>query len=132
MTSKAKRQALTPHEQLEALRRGTHEITLEDDLLRKLERAQKTGTALRVKLGVDPTRPDIHLGHTVVLRKLRQFQDLGHQAVLIIGDGTALVGDPSGANKTRPDPHRGAGRRQRPDLLRPGRAPSSISKGSRS
>ena len=102
MATKPKRQALAPKEQLEALRRGAHEITLEEDLLRKLERSSKTGTPLRVKLGVDPTSPDIHLGHTVVLRKLRQFQDLGHQAVLIIGDGTAMVGDPSGANKTRP------------------------------
>ena len=92
----------TPEEELELLRRGAVDITTEDDLLKKLRKSRETGRPLRVKLGVDPTSPDIHLGHTVVLRKLRQFQDLGHQAVLIIGDYTALVGDPSGQNKTRP------------------------------
>ncbi|HXG61833.1 MAG TPA: tyrosine--tRNA ligase [Planctomycetota bacterium] len=85
-------------EQLRDLLRGTVTVHTQEELLRKLER----GTPLRVKLGVDPTAPDIHLGHTVVLRKLRQFQDLGHQAVLIIGDFTALVGDPTGRSKTRP------------------------------
>lgn len=85
-------------EQLRELLRGTVAVHTQEELLRKLER----GTPLRVKLGVDPTAPDIHLGHTVVLRKLRQFQDLGHQAVLIIGDFTALVGDPTGRSKTRP------------------------------
>jgi tyrosyl-tRNA synthetase len=85
-------------EQLRDLLRGTVAVHTQEDLLRKLER----GTPLRVKLGVDPTAPDIHLGHTVVLRKLRQFQDLGHQAILIIGDFTALVGDPTGRSKTRP------------------------------
>jgi len=94
--------SVSPKEQLERLKRGVQEITSEEDLLRKLERSYRTGTPLRVKLGVDPTSPDIHLGHTVVLRKLRQFQELGHKAVLIIGDYTALVGDPSGVNKTRP------------------------------
>ena len=90
--------------QLEAIRRGVVPggITTEDDLRRKLERAIADARPLRVKLGVDPTAPDIHLGHTVVLRKLRQFQDLGHTAVLIIGDYTAMVGDPSGRSKTRP------------------------------
>jgi tyrosyl-tRNA synthetase len=102
MGSKLKFQTVSPKEQVEFLRRGTQEITTEEDLLKKLDRAYRTGTPLRVKLGVDPTSPDIHLGHTVVLRKLRQFQDLGHKAVLIIGDYTALVGDPSGVNKTRP------------------------------
>lgn len=83
---------------MEVIRRGTVEIFREEELLERL----KTGKALRVKLGVDPTAPDLHLGHTVVLRKLRQFQELGHQAVLIIGDFTALVGDPSGRSQTRP------------------------------
>jgi len=85
-------------EQLEQLRRGVVSIISEDELLTKLRRGQP----LRVKLGLDPTAPDIHLGHTVQLRKLRQFQDLGHTAVLIVGDYTAMVGDPSGRSKTRP------------------------------
>lgn len=74
----------------------------EEALARRLQKAVETETPLRVKLGLDPTRPDLHLGHTVVLRKLRMFQDLGHQAVLIIGDATAMIGDPSGKNQTRP------------------------------
>ena len=89
-------------EQLELLRRGTVTIHTEEALRAKLERGVSEKTPLRVKLGMDPTAPDIHLGHTVVLRKLRQFQDLGHRAVLIIGDYTARVGDPSGQSKTRP------------------------------
>jgi len=84
--------------QLETIKRGAVEIHSEEELVRKL----KENRPLRVKLGVDPTAPDIHLGHTVVLQKLRQFQELGHQAVLIIGDFTALIGDPSGREKTRP------------------------------
>jgi tyrosyl-tRNA synthetase len=87
-----------PREQLRDFLRGTVNVHSEEELLRKLEKGQP----LRVKLGVDPSSPDIHLGHTVVLRKLRQFQDHGHQAVLIIGDFTALVGDPTGKKKTRP------------------------------
>jgi tyrosyl-tRNA synthetase len=87
-----------PREQLKTLLRGAVNVISEEELLKKLER----GTPLRVKLGVDPSSPDIHLGHTVVLRKLRQFQDAGHTAVLIIGDFTALVGDPTGKKKTRP------------------------------
>ncbi len=87
-----------PREQLKDLLRGTVNVHAEEELLKKLEKGQP----LRVKLGVDPSSPDIHLGHTVVLRKLRQFQDHGHQAVLIIGDFTALVGDPTGKKKTRP------------------------------
>lgn len=86
------------HEQLEILKRGTAEIITEQELADRLA----CGRALRVKLGLDPTSPDIHLGHTVVLRKLRQFQDLGHKAVLIIGDYTARIGDPTGQNSTRP------------------------------
>lgn len=72
------------------------------ELARKLQNAAETSTPLKVKLGLDPTRPDLHLGHTVVLRKLRAFQDLGHQAILIIGDATAMIGDPSGRSATRP------------------------------
>lgn len=89
-------------EQLEVIKRGTVEIVPEDELVEKLERSKKESTPLRIKLGCDPTRPDLHLGHSVILRKLRQFQDLGHHAILIIGDFTALIGDPSGQNKTRP------------------------------
>jgi len=89
-------------EQMDLIRRGVSEIIPEDDLVKKLQRSIKTNTPLRVKLGCDPSRPDLHLGHSVVLRKLRQFQDLGHQAILIIGDFTGMIGDPSGRNKTRP------------------------------
>jgi len=89
-------------EQIKALRRGTIEIYTEEELAEKLAEAAKTPRQLHIKLGLDPTSPDIHLGHTVVLRKMRQFQDLGHKAVLIIGDYTALIGDPSGQNTTRP------------------------------
>lgn len=87
-----------PREQLRDLLRGAVNVHSEAELVKKLEK----GAPLRVKLGVDPSSPDIHLGHTVVLRKLRQFQDAGHTAVLIIGDFTALVGDPTGKKKTRP------------------------------
>ena len=89
---------MTPAEQLAWLTRNTVRVYTEDDLRERLAR----GVPLRVKLGVDPTAPDIHLGHTVVLSKLREFQDLGHQAVLIIGDFTARIGDPSGRSATRP------------------------------
>ncbi|MCX5685823.1 MAG: tyrosine--tRNA ligase, partial [Planctomycetota bacterium] len=88
--------------QLEALRRGAVQIFTEDELLGKLGRAIHQGRPLRIKLGMDPTAPDIHLGHTVVMGKMRQFQDLGHKAVLIIGDYTARIGDPTGANHMRP------------------------------
>jgi tyrosyl-tRNA synthetase len=88
--------------QLELLKRGTVEIYTEAELKDKLNEAAKTSRQFRIKLGLDPTSPDIHLGHTVVLRKMRQFQDLGHKAVLIIGDYTARIGDPSGQNTTRP------------------------------
>lgn len=89
---------LTPREQLARISKGTVSIIPEDELLAKLGE----GRALRVKLGVDPTAPDIHLGHTVGLTKLRQLQDLGHHAILIIGDFTAMIGDPSGRSTTRP------------------------------
>src|SRR5229473_5162897 len=88
-------------EQLALVRRGVEQIVPEDELRQKLERSVKTGKSLRVKYGIDPTGIDVHLGHTVPLRKLRLFQELGHQAVLIIGNYTALVGDPSGRDKTR-------------------------------
>jgi len=88
-------------EQLKIIAKGTEEIISIDDLKRKLERSQKTGVPLTVKLGLDPTAPDIHLGHTVVLRKLKQFQELGHRAVIVIGDFTGMIGDPTGKSKTR-------------------------------
>ena len=94
--------AKTIVEQVQLLKRGTVEIFTEAELATKLTEAAKTSRQLRIKLGLDPTSPDIHLGHTVVLRKMRQFQDLGHKAVLIIGDYTARIGDPTGQNATRP------------------------------
>ena len=93
---------LTVKEQMDLICRGSEEILPEDDLVKKLERSTSTGNPLIVKLGGDPSRPDRHIGHGVVLRKLRHFQDLGHTAVLVIGDFTAMIGDPSGRNKTRP------------------------------
>jgi tyrosyl-tRNA synthetase len=89
-------------EQLTVIKRGIVEIVPEQELIDKLKKSIKTNTPLRIKLGVDPTRPDLHLGHSVILRKLRQFQDLGHEAILIIGGFTAMIGDPTGQNKTRP------------------------------
>jgi len=89
---------LSPEDQLKILKENTEDLIEERELLERL----KSGRTLRVKLGVDPSRPDLHLGHAVVLRKLRQFQDLGHTVVLIIGDFTARIGDPSGRSKTRP------------------------------
>ena len=93
---------LSVDKQIELIRRGTEEIIPEQELRNKLERSIKTNEPLNVKLGCDPSRPDLHIGHSVVLRKLRHFQDLGHQAILVIGDFTAMIGDPSGRNKTRP------------------------------
>lgn len=89
-------------EQMDVIRRGTVEIIPEEELLRKIKNSIKSGKPLRVKQGFDPTAPDIHLGHTVGLRKLRQFQELGHKIILIIGDYTGMVGDPSGRSITRP------------------------------
>ena len=94
--SDAVRQALAVTE------RGCDELIPQADWLRKLVRSEQTGQPLRIKLGLDPTAPDIHLGHTVVLNKLRQLQDLGHQVIFLIGDFTSLIGDPSGRNATRP------------------------------
>jgi tyrosyl-tRNA synthetase len=89
-------------EQLAHLKKGAAEIIREDELRAKLESSLKTGKPLRVYLGVDPTAPDIHLGHTVVLRKLKHFQDMGHTAVFLIGDFSAMIGDPTGQSETRP------------------------------
>jgi tyrosyl-tRNA synthetase len=97
-----KRQFKPVDEQLGYLRKGAAEIIREEDLRAKLEASAKTGKPLRVKLGVDPTAPDLHLGHTVVLRKLKHFQDLGHTAIFLVGDFTAMVGDPTGQSETRP------------------------------
>jgi len=90
------------NEQMDLIKHGAFEIIPEEDLVKKLEHSIKTKKPLNIKLGCDPSRPDLHLGHSVVLRKLRQFQDLGHQAILIIGDFTGMIGDPSGKSKTRP------------------------------
>ncbi|MGM0548366.1 MAG: tyrosine--tRNA ligase [Bacillota bacterium] len=89
------------NEQLKILKRGVSDLISEEDLKQKLIEAQKENRPLRVKLGLDPSAPDIHLGHTVVLRKLKQFQDLGHQVYLIIGDFTGMIGDPTGKSETR-------------------------------
>jgi tyrosyl-tRNA synthetase len=90
------------NEQMDLIRRGVEEILPEEDLEKKLERSLKNNEPIIAKLGCDPSRPDLHIGHGVVLRKLRHFQDLGHTSVLVIGDFTAMIGDPSGRNKTRP------------------------------
>jgi tyrosyl-tRNA synthetase len=87
--------------QMARIRRGAAEIVLEAELRAKLERAERTGSPLKVKLGLDPTAPDLHLGHTVVLQKLRDFQELGHQIIIIIGDFTGMIGDPTGRSETR-------------------------------
>ncbi|MBI2902642.1 MAG: tyrosine--tRNA ligase [Candidatus Methylomirabilis oxyfera] len=96
--SELKERALS---QCRVLERGTTEIVSRDELLGKLERSLRTGVPLRVKLGADPSAPDLHLGHAVVLRKLRQFQDLGHQVIFLIGDFTGMIGDPTGKSETR-------------------------------
>ena len=93
---------LNADRQIEVIQQGVEEIIPLEELKQKLDSSQKNNKPLVVKLGCDPSRPDLHIGHAVVLRKLRQFQDLGHQAVLVIGDFTAMIGDPSGRNKTRP------------------------------
>lgn len=93
---------MTIDEQLAYLRKGTIEVIREDELRAKLEKSARTRVPLRIKLGADPTAPDIHLGHTVVIRKLRAFQELGHTVIFLIGDFTGLIGDPSGKSATRP------------------------------
>ena len=105
-------------EQVNLLKRGTVEVFREDEFSPAAHpEAVKDGRQLRAKLGMDPTAPDIHLGHTVVLRKLRQFQDLGHKAILIIGDYTARIGDPTGQNTTRPMLTGDADQAECPDLF---------------
>src|ERR1700747_2470662 len=89
-------------EQLAYIKKGTAEIIRESELRAKLEKARAGGNPLRVKLGLDPTAPDLHLGHTVVLRKLKHFQDLGHTIIFLIGDFTGMIGDPTGRSATRP------------------------------
>jgi tyrosyl-tRNA synthetase len=97
------RQSFAPvEEQLALLRRGAVDLITEPELRRKIERSAAAGRGLTVKVGFDPTAPDIHLGHTVLLRKMRQFQDLGHRVIFVIGDFTGMIGDPSGRSKTRP------------------------------
>ena len=92
----------TLNEQMDILRTGVAEIFPEDEIVKKIERSITTKKPLTIKLGCDPSRPDLHIGHAVVLRKMRSFQDLGHQAILIIGDFTGMIGDPTGKSKTRP------------------------------
>jgi len=94
-------QIAKPEDQLREIRRGVVEILLEDELIKKLERSYRTGTPLKIKAGFDPTAPDIHLGHTVLLEKMRQFQDLGHDIILLIGDMTGMIGDPTGRSEIR-------------------------------
>src|SRR6478752_7956233 len=89
-------------EQIAYIKKGSAEIIRESDLRSKLEKSRTSGKPLRIKLGVDPTAPDLHLGHTVVLRKLKHFQDEGHTAIFLVGDFTAMVGDPTGQSETRP------------------------------
>ncbi|MCU0424603.1 MAG: tyrosine--tRNA ligase [Candidatus Kapabacteria bacterium] len=92
----------TLNEQMDLIRSGVHELLPEEELAQKIERSLKTQKPLHIKLGCDPSRPDLHLGHAVVLSKMRQFQDLGHLAILLIGDFTGMIGDPTGRSKTRP------------------------------
>ena len=92
---------LSLDKQLEVIRRGVVEIVPENELVDKLKHSIESGKPLRIKLGLDPTAPDIHLGHTVVLQKLKQFQELGHQVTIILGDFTARIGDPTGRSETR-------------------------------
>src|SRR5574338_993457 len=89
-------------EQLEYLKKGVAEIIRESELRERLEKSRATGTPLRAYAGFDPTAPDLHLGHTVLLRKLKHFQDLGHTVIFLIGDYTGMIGDPTGRNITRP------------------------------
>ena len=93
---------LDPEKQFEIIKRGTVEIIPEDEFINKLRQSKLSNNPLKIKLGCDPSAPDLHLGHSVVLRKLRDFQDLGHSVILVIGDFTAMIGDPSERNKTRP------------------------------
>ncbi len=92
---------LSAKEQYDIIKRGTSEVIIEADLLKKVEKSVSTGKPLRIKAGFDPTAPDIHLGHTVLLNKMRQFQDLGHEVIFLIGDFTGMIGDPTGKSETR-------------------------------
>src|SRR5512139_1229716 len=92
---------VSAREQLEIIKRGAAEVIVEADLLKKLERSVAAGKPLRIKAGFDPTAPDIHLGHTVLLNKMRQFQELGHEVTFLIGDFTGMIGDPTGKSETR-------------------------------
>src|ERR1700727_337727 len=89
-------------EQLASLRKGSAEIIRESDLRERLEKSRAAGKPMRVKAGFDPTAPDLHLGHTVLIRKLKHFQDMGHTVIFLIGDFTGLIGDPTGRSVTRP------------------------------
>src|SRR6202162_5677281 len=89
-------------EQLAYIKKGAAEIIREEELREKLKKSRETGKPLRVKIGLDPTAPDLHLGHTVVLRKLKHFQDMGHTVIFLIGDVTGMIGDPTGRSVTRP------------------------------
>lgn len=93
---------LTPEQQLTELKKGVVDLVSEAELLKKLKKSYESKKPLRIKLGMDPSRPDLHLGHTVVINKLKQFQDLGHEVLFLIGDFTAMIGDPTGKNETRP------------------------------
>src|SRR5579862_5300016 len=93
---------MTVDEQLSFLTKGCVDVVRAGELKSKLERSAKTGTPLTVKVGFDPTAPDLHLGHTVLIRKMKHFQDLGHRVIFLIGDFTGLIGDPTGRSKTRP------------------------------
>ena len=93
---------MTIDEQITYLTKGCVDVVRQEDLRRKLVHAEKSGTSLTVKVGFDPTAPDLHLGHTVLIRKMKHFQDLGHRVVFLIGDFTALIGDPTGRAKMRP------------------------------
>lgn len=93
---------LDPHEQLERIKFGAAELISSEELLKKLKRSKEQGKPLRIKFGADPSRPDLHFGHTVVINKLKIFQDLGHHILFLIGDFTAMIGDPTGRNQTRP------------------------------
>src|SRR6201998_1149242 len=95
-------QFLPVDEQLAYIKKGAVEIIREEELRARLEKSRASGTPLRVKAGFDPTAPDLHVGHTVLIRKLKHFQDMGHTVVFLIGDGTGLTGDPTGRNATRP------------------------------
>jgi tyrosyl-tRNA synthetase len=92
----------SPEKQIEIIKRGTAEIISEEELLEKLKKSVEREKPLRIKAGFDPTAPDLHLGHCVLLKKLRDFQDLGHTVIFLIGDFTAMIGDPSGRSETRP------------------------------